>query len=261
LARHFQDWWEADPDRTGRRGRRDDRRGSSNCSGTPGAFGFDIDNPSFVAFKRGALYLNQAGGGPGAIRVYKGTASAVNPNVTCGSSAYAVVANFHGDVYFSAPANPGASVYKNGAIIAEGGFSCADQVAVPVGLAVHKGNVYVADQYCNAIWEISGTGTIRAVAGIPGNSNPGCGAEGVPATSSNLGQPRGVAVDLTGNIYVADWACNRVRKVEAATGLIYTIAGPPVGAPLGGPWGIATAWGKVYVGENTNSDILVLTPK
>jgi streptogramin lyase len=128
-------------------------------------------------------------------------------------------------------------------------------------VAVHKGNVYIADEYCNVIWEVSTTGTLTAVAGIPGNSNDGCGPEGVLATSSDLGAPWGVAVDADGNIFIADTSCDRVRKVIAKTGLIYTIAGSPVGPALGGPRSVATGpGGKVYVGERTAGDILELTP-
>jgi DNA-binding beta-propeller fold protein YncE len=100
-----------------------------------------------------------------------------------------------------------------------------------------------------------------AVAGTAGNNNPLCSStqEGVPATSSNLDGPYGVAVDPDGNLYIANTSCGRVRMVH--NGLIGTIAGNPVGAALGEPRGIAVGPGNVvYVGERVNQDVLALVP-
>lgn len=245
--------------------------GSPPCSATPGAFGFDIDNIIGVAFKRGNLYVAEGGGAPGVIRVDKGTASAVPGSANCDSSAIAVAADILGNVYFSAPINEGFVYEVTSAgemvMLAQGGSTpCNAQIGKILGVAAHyKGKVYAADEYCNVIWEISSPGSLRAVAGIPGNSNIGCGPEGVPATSSNLGAPTGVAVDLEGNIYIVDTSCARIRKVTAKTGLIETIAGSPVSAPLSGPYGIATSlFGKVFVAQSTNhlnGEILELTPQ
>ena len=66
------------------------------------------------------------------------------------------------------------------------------------------------------------TGIISTIAGNGAYSYIG---DGSAATSANLFEPTSVAVDTSGNIYVADYANNRVRKVTISTGIISTIAG------------------------------------
>jgi sugar lactone lactonase YvrE len=70
----------------------------------------------------------------------------------------------------------------------------------PIGIAFHKGALYIVDLGNSVVERISG-GTLSIVAGIPGRSgNPLPG----PATRSMLRSPIGVAVDASGNIYIAD---------------------------------------------------------
>src|SRR5437867_1797340 len=65
-------------------------------------------------------------------------------------------------------------------------------------------------------------GTIVTVAG---NGIPGLGGDGRPAITARLASPQGIALDKAGNLYMADNTVNRIRKVEAATGIITTVAG------------------------------------
>src|SRR5207302_10208041 len=60
--------------------------------------------------------------------------------------------------------------------------------------------------------------TINTVAG-------GGAGDGGAATDASLNQPRGVALDASGNLYIADHFNHRIRKVAAATGIITTVAG------------------------------------
>lgn len=60
---------------------------------------------------------------------------------------------------------------------------------------------------------------------IAGNGTQGFSGDGGLATSAQFNEPRGIAVDKDGNIYICDFWNNRVRKVDAATGIITTIAG------------------------------------
>jgi sugar lactone lactonase YvrE len=74
------------------------------------------------------------------------------------------------------------------------------------------------------------TGIITTVAGPGVYSTLG---DGGPATSAYLGNPRGLAFDGAGNLYIVDTYNNSVRMVNAATGIITTVAGGRVGGPLG----------------------------
>src|ERR1700679_3079390 len=68
----------------------------------------------------------------------------------------------------------------------------------------------------------SGSGPISPFAG---NAKIGYSGDGGPAISAELWAPSGVAVDASGNLYIADIADNVVRKVTASTGMITTVAG------------------------------------
>lgn len=238
------------------------------CTSTFGATGADVDNPTGVAVdSSGNIYIAQGGGGPGVLRLYGGVLSAVPGSKNCDSSATGVAVDYVGNVYFSSGTD-GGFVYKvtpSGTSTVAGGatMGCDNGlIGSPQGLAVDAaGNVYIADEYCNVIWKVPPAGTPAPFAGIPGNANAGCfsNQEGVPATSSNLDGPYGVAVDLDGNVFIADSSCGRIRMVK--NGLIYTVAGPPTTAALSRPDSVAVGpGGKVYVGDQTRENILQLTP-
>jgi hypothetical protein len=105
------------------------------------------------------------------------------------------------------------------------------------------------------------TQIITTVAGI---GAPGWGADGIPATSTNLSNPHGVAFDAAGNLYIADTLNHRVRRVDAVTQIITTVAG--IGAPgwgadgipatstnLSNPHGVAfDAAGNLYIADTLN---------
>lgn len=106
------------------------------------------------------------------------------------------------------------------------------------GIASDKqGNIYIADCRNNRIRKVDTAGIITTVAGIGGTTK--LSGDGGPATSATLGTPYGVAVDANGNIYIADTGNGRVRKVDAGTGIITTVAGTTQGANLG-DGGLAT---------------------
>ncbi len=85
------------------------------------------------------------------------------------------------------------------------------------------GNLYIADTHNHRIRRVDAvTGIITTIAGT---SRAGFSGDGGPALLATLFEPRGIALDNAGNIFVADSANNRIRRIDAATGLISTYAG------------------------------------
>jgi streptogramin lyase len=137
--------------------------------------------------------------------------------------------------------------------------------AGPSGVAVDaSGNVYVADAGNNRICVVSPSGNTRTLTGN-GNAGSNNGA-GKDATFNN---PTGVAVDASGNVYVADMLNNLIRKV-ASDGTTSTLAG---NGDIGSKDGIDTAArfyfpnslavdgsGNVYVTDDINNLIRAITP-
>jgi streptogramin lyase len=107
----------------------------------------------------------------------------------------------------------------------------------PFGLAVDRsGNLFISDTWANVIRRVDAdTGIITTVAG--GGSTLG---DGGPATSAAINQPYGVAVDEAGNLFIGDTGDNRVRRVDAVTGIITTVAGTGTWG-YSGDGGLATA--------------------
>ena len=105
----------------------------------------------------------------------------------------------------------------------DGGPATDAQFNAPQGVAVDlSGNVFVVDRMDDRVRKIdAATGIITTVAG----GNFGYSGNGGPATNASLAEPQGVAVDVHGNLYIADTMNFVVRKVDAATGIIRTIAG------------------------------------
>ncbi|MBL8189457.1 MAG: hypothetical protein JNK38_15715 [Acidobacteria bacterium] len=84
------------------------------------------------------------------------------------------------------------------------------------------GNLYFADLNNHRVRRVAANGVITTVAG---NGTVGFSGDNGPALSAQLNQPLGVALDRNGNLLIADWGNNRIRRVNVATGVITTIAG------------------------------------
>jgi uncharacterized protein (TIGR03437 family) len=107
----------------------------------------------------------------------------------------------------------------------------------PAGVAADTaGNVYISDTGNHAIRKVSAAGVISTLAG---NGVPGSSGDGGPAAVALLNSPGGLAVDSAGNLYVADTANHRVRRITSG-GTISTVAGNGT-AGNSGDGGAATA--------------------
>jgi DNA-binding beta-propeller fold protein YncE len=85
------------------------------------------------------------------------------------------------------------------------------------------GNLYFSDTFNNRIRRVdAGSGVITTVAG---NGEKGFAGDGGPAVAAALNEPYGVVVDRVGNLYIADRLNRRVRRIDAATGMITTLTG------------------------------------
>lgn len=125
----------------------------------------------------------------------------------------------------------------------------------PYGVATDAaGNLYVSDHFNHAIRKISVDGVVTTLAGQPGTAGfaNGTGAE------ARFNRPCQIALDRTGNVYVADFGNNRVRHITPA-GVVTTFAGggtnatttgPAANALFGNPTGVAfDAEGNLYVSD------------
>jgi sugar lactone lactonase YvrE len=158
----------------------------------------------------------------------------------------------------------------------DGGTATAARLDLPTAMALDAaGNLYIADTVNHRVRRITvATGAITSVAG---NGVEGYAGDGGLATAANLDLPNGLAVDVAGNLYIADTHNGRVREVSAATGVISTIAGTGVVGgnvqTFGGDKGAATAAGlalprglamdaagNLYIADSANHRIRRISP-
>jgi sugar lactone lactonase YvrE len=148
----------------------------------------------------------------------------------------------------------------------DGGLATDAQIDGPDGVAVDaSGNLFIADANNSRIRRVdAATGVITTVAGT---GTEGFSGDGGPATSASLSGPTGVAVDASGNLFIADFFDNRIRRVDTATGVITTVAGtgasgfsgdggPATSASLSWPTGVAVdTSGNLFIADHRNHRI------
>lgn len=148
----------------------------------------------------------------------------------------------------------------------------------PESVAVNAaGDVFIADTYNNRVVEVTPAGREFLVAGT---GRVGYSGDGGPAVHARLNTPTGVAVDAQGNLYIADSGNNVIRRVDAKTGIITTVAGnyadtvanggvggysgdggPATSAQLNDPQGVAVdGAGDLFIADTFNNAIREVTP-
>ena len=152
----------------------------------------------------------------------------------------------------------------------DNGAATSAELFYPHGVAIDKiGNVYIVDTINQRIRKVTvSTGIITTIAGTGSNAYSG---DNGAATSAQLNHPYYVALDASGNVFIADTSNNRIRKVTVSTGNITTIAGTGIYAYGGDngaatsaqfryPYGVAVdASGNVYIADNSNNRIRKVT--
>jgi hypothetical protein len=131
-----------------------------------------------------------------------------------------------------------------------------------------KGNIYFGGLFTERIKKVSTSGIITTIAG---NGISGYSGDGGPATNASINDPMGIAVDSMGNLYIADYLNNCIRKVNTS-GIITTFAGTPLTPGYGGDGGPATAatitlpigvaadrFGNIYISDINNFVIRKIT--
>ena len=132
-----------------------------------------------------------------------------------------------------------------------------------------EGNLYFADLFNNRIRKVDTSGIITTIAG---NGQRGYSGDGGPATNAQIAEPDGVALDASGNLYIADLYTHRIRKVDPS-GIITTAAGngrctynvtqgPALNTSICYPGElVADSAGNLYIADNGNSVIRKLDTK
>src|SRR5205807_2705067 len=141
-------------------------------------------------------------------------------------------------------------------------------LTVPEGVAVDiSGDLFIADTFNERIRRVDATTGIITTAA--GNGTAGFSGDGGPATSAELFTPVGIAVDSSGNLFIAEGNNNRIRRVDAATGIITTVAGngilgfsgdggPATSAELFLPSGLAVdRVGNLFIADTGNERIQI----
>lgn len=216
--------------------------GTSGFSGDGGpAISAQLANVSGIAFdSTGNMYLADRD---------NASVRKVTPGGTISTFAGTGVAGFSGDGGQAAKA----TLYSPNSVAFDG-----------------AGNLYIADSSNNAIRKVSPAGIISSVVGA-GSTSFGFSGDGGPASSAQINDPQSVAVDVAGNLYIADEDNQRIRMISA-TGIISSLAGdgtknfsgdggPAVTAQLNLPEGVAVGPnGTVYVVDSGNRRVRALTP-
>jgi sugar lactone lactonase YvrE len=168
-------------------------------------------------------------------------------------------------------ATPGATIYYT----TDGSIPTTTSLMYSGGITISKTATLaafaVAPGYTVSEWELAtyyiGSAPDSFIYTIAGTDFFGFEGDGGPATHSIVNVPQGTAIDPPGNVYIADTGNNRIRKIDAATGIITTIAGtgrpgfsgnggPAIAAEFRNPHSLAfDRAGYLYVSDSGNNQV------
>jgi hypothetical protein len=254
--------------------------GASNATGTNATFNYPF---GITVDSTGNLYVGDISNNRirkispiGVVTTLAGNGTATSVNGTGASATFngpsGVAVDSAGNVYVTeygnfirkiTPAGVVTTLAGNGTATFLDGTGTNARFNQPYGVAVDSaGTVYVGDSANNRIRKITPAGVVTTLAGSTSGSADGTG------TNATFSQPYGVAVDLAGNVYVADRFNHRIRKITPA-GVVTTLAGNTQGsadgtgtnATFSEPYGVAVDSNEnIYVAENGNCLIRRITP-
>jgi trimeric autotransporter adhesin len=160
------------------------------------------------------------------------------------------------------------STYVGPGLPVDGSLAINQGLDGPTSVALDgRGGFFVSSGSQNRIYHVAVNGQIESVAG---NGVADYGGDGGKAISAKLNDPEAVAIDFSGNLYIADTGNHRIRKVTP-NGIISTIAGngtqgfsgdggPAVSAGLNDPSGVAVGpSGNLYIADSGNHRIRKIT--
>ena len=215
----------------------------------------------------GTVTFSDQNGTIGSETLVDGVATFTTSSLAAGT--ITVTASYGGTADF-APSTTGTIVTAAGngtaGYTGNNGPATAAELNGPCGVAVDSaGDLFIADTDNNVVREVvKATGDIITVAG---NGTAGYSGDNGPATAAELDDPRGVAVDSAGDLFIADTDNNVIREVVKATGDIITVAGngtagysgdngPATAAELDSPRGVAVdSAGDLFIADNGNNVI------
>jgi uncharacterized repeat protein (TIGR01451 family) len=229
--------------------------GSLSVTAPAGCIWTVVSSQSWLAISSEA---NGSGNGTVSFLAAPNTGASRSATITLGGQTFTVTQNANYLITsLIAPQQPFAAIAGTSTVLSP-----------PTGVAVDSaGNTYIASPNLNQIYKLdpSGTLTVFAGTGICGSAG-----DGGLATSAQLCYPAGVAVDASGNVYIADSGNERIREVSSA-GVIATIAGtgqccyagdggPATSAWLNFPEGVAVdSAGNVYIADTNNQRVRRIT--
>lgn len=234
-----------------------------------------FNGPSGVAFRAGYLFVADTGNNRirminpmGVVSTLAGSGSAGSANAT-GTSAmfnqpWGIAVTSAGDLLVSdfqnnlirKIATPSLTVTTHASTFLNG----------PSGVAIDSlDSLIVANYFSSEVLRVSIGGTVSVAGGV---GTAGFSGDGGPATSAAFNQPRAVAVDPGDHIYVADTFNYRIRRIQAGSGVVTTVAGAGTSGFLDGPsnlaqfgalFGIAVRGpgDRLYVSDTTNQRLRV----
>ena len=152
----------------------------------------------------------------------------------------------------------------------DGGLATSARINSPTGVAIDAmGNIYISDNGNYVIRKVTvSTGIITTIAGT---GTAGFSGDGGLATAAKLNNAWGIALDPSGNLYIADAGNSRIRKITSSTGIITTIAGTGA-VGFAGDGGLATSAqfnsayflitdisGNIFISDGNNCRIRKIT--